>query len=332
LSRKPTVLLRANLFGIPFGLAGLAQSWSTAHVVVSAPAWPSQLLWVVTALTYVVVLVAYARNVVSTGRGGTETGDLTFGPFTALILILPMLLALALAGYAPRTGTTLFLVFMVAVVVYGGWLSGQWIIEDMPLDRWHPAYFLPTVAGPLLAAAGCAQRGLDGLARLMFGYGAVCWIMLGAIILARLFSCPPLPTALVPTLAIELAPPVVAGNAWFMVNGNRADTVAYLLAGYAVLMVLVQIRLVQLFVRVPIMAGGWAYSFSYVAALSVGIRWLAVEQVQARQVITYCLLGVFSLGIAALAFRTILEIRRGTFPPRPPLPSVRDPDAVPHVS
>jgi tellurite resistance protein len=214
------------------------------------------------------------------------------------------------------------------VVVYGGWLSGQWIIDEMPLDRWHPGYFLPTVAGPLLAAAGCAQRGLDGLARLMFGYGAICWLMLGTIILARLFTCPALPGPLVPTLAIELAPPVVAGNAWFMINGDRADTVAYVLSGYAVLMVMVQIRLVQLFARVPIMSGGWAYSFSYVAAVSVGIRWLAVEHVEACQAITSCLLGVFSLGIAALALRTMVGVRQGTFPPRPPLPSIGEPKGV----
>jgi tellurite resistance protein len=316
LTRTPTVLLTANLFGIPFGIAGLAQCWSTAHDLVAAPAWPSQVLWVVTGLTYLALLMSYLRNVLSTGRSGTEVGDQTFGPFTALILILPMLLALELARHAPQAGTTIFLVCVVLVAGYGGWLTGQWIIADMPLDRWHPGYFLPTVAGPLLASAGCAARGLDGPARLMLGYGLVCWLVLGPIIFLRLFTRSSLPIALVPTLAIELAPPVVAGSAWFAINGGRPDTVAYLLAGYAVLMVTVQIRLVELFVQVPFVAGVWAYCFSYAAAVSVSIRWVVAEQVEARQAVTYVLLGCLSLGTAALAVRTVVGLRRRTFLPR----------------
>jgi tellurite resistance protein len=253
---------------------------------------------------------------VRTGRTTTEAGDLTFGPFTALVLILPMLFGLALAPYAPRTGTTVFLVTMVLIMLYGGWLSGQWIIQDVPLDRWHPGYFLPTVAGPLIAAGGSAGLGYQGLARLLFGYGVICWVTLGSIILLRLFTRPLPPTPLIPSLAIELAPPVVAGGAWFAMNGNRADTTAHLLAGYALLMVLVQVRLVQLYVRVPFVAGVWAFGFSYAAAITTGIRWLGVEHVPARAPVAYGLLAVATLGLAALSARTILGLVRGTFLPR----------------
>ena len=109
MTRRPVFLLTANLFGIPFSIAGLAQCWTTAYALVEAPVWPGRVLWVVAGLTYVVLLVAYLVNVVRTGRARTEMSDLTFGPFTALILILPMLLALALAGPLPRAGTAIFL-------------------------------------------------------------------------------------------------------------------------------------------------------------------------------------------------------------------------------
>lgn len=315
---RSRVVLTANLFGIPFGIGGVALCWSTAHRLVGAPSWPGAVLWALAALVHLVLLVAYLRNVVGTGRAATEMSDLTFGPFTALILILPMLFGLAAADYAPRTGTAVFWIFVVLVAVYGGWLSGQWIISDLPLDRWHPGYFLPTVAGPLIAAAGCAALGHNGLARLLFGYGAVCWLVLGSIILLRLFTRPLPPTPLIPTLAIELAPPVVAGNAWFAINGNRPDTVAYVLAGYAVLMVLVQLRLVQLYVRVPFVAGVWAFGFSYAAVVPVSIRWLVAEQVESRQTVTYAMLAVVSLGLAALVVRTVVALVRGTFLPRAP--------------
>ena len=65
-----------------------------------------------------------------------------------------------------------------------------------------------------------AALGFAGLARLLFGHGATCWIILGSIILVRLFTRPALPAPLVPTSAIELAPPAFAGAAWFTINGN----------------------------------------------------------------------------------------------------------------
>ena len=48
-----------------------------------------------------------------------------------------------------------------------------------------------------------------------FDVGMICWVVLGSIILNRLFFRPALPLALIPTLAIEVAPPVVAGNTYF---------------------------------------------------------------------------------------------------------------------
>ena len=46
------------------------------------------------------------------------------------------------------------------------------------------------------------------------------WLVVGSIILGRLFFGPRLPEALVPTLAIEVAPGAVASLAWFALNGG----------------------------------------------------------------------------------------------------------------
>jgi tellurite resistance protein TehA-like permease len=92
-----------------------------------------------------------------------------------------------------------FLVFLVATVLYGGWVTGPWFVVD--LDR---------------------------------------------SIINRLFFTDRLPAALVPTLAIEVAPPAVAAGAYFALHGPTPDVFAYGLAGYAVLMVLVEVRLPRL--------------------------------------------------------------------------------------
>lgn len=245
------------------------------------------------------------------------------GPFTALAVIVPMLLGVALAPHARTAGEVVYAVGLVLTVLLGSWLTGWWIRADTQLAQWHPGYFLPTVAGGLIAAGGSAALGWRTLSHVMFGYGLVCWLVLGSIILVRLFTQPMLPPPLLPTIAIEIAPPVVAGNAWFAINGSRLGLGAELLAGYAVLMALVQIATVGTYRRAPFGPGFWAFAFSsasYAAAFTFGIHWLDVEHVHGQKGLTYLLLGIATLAMAALAARTLVGLRRRTFLPRVPAP------------
>ncbi len=311
-----TLHLTANLFALPFGLCGLAQCWSAAAGLADVPSWPATSLWVLAGLAWLITLIAYGANVVATGRLRTELSDPTFAPFTAVIVIVPMLIGLALASYQPGAGTVVFLLGLVLTVLHGGWLTGEWIVQDVTLAQWHPGYFLPTVAGGLLGAAGSATLGYHNLAMLMFGYGTVCWMVLGSILLLRLFTQPALPTPLLPTMAIELAPPVVAGSAWFTINGNVPDAISFLLAGYGILMLMVQFRLYPVYRRVPFGPGAWAYGFSYAAAATVAVRWLAAAQVGQQLALTYALLAVITLAIGLLFLLTIRGLVRRTYLPR----------------
>jgi tellurite resistance protein len=295
-------------------------------------AWPADILWVLAAGVWLGTLGAYLVDVVAGGRARTELADPTFGPFTALVSIVPMLLGLAVADHSRALGESIFFVALALTVLIGAWLSGTWIVADMTLAQWHPGYFLPTVAGGLIGAEGSAALGHDALALVMFGYAVTCWLVLGSIILLRLFTQPALPTALTPTISIEVAPPVVAGAAWFQINGFQPDALALGLAGYAVLMVLVQVRLIPAYRRVPFGPGWWAFSFSYAAAFSVAIRWLAVGQVPLQRDLTFALLTVVTAGMVALAVRTVRHLVRGTFLPRTAAPAaVPEPRSSPRV-
>ncbi|MGS0684954.1 SLAC1 family transporter [Nakamurella sp. GG22] len=337
-----TVHLTANLFGLSFGLCGLAQCWSTASALEGGvPAWPGLLLWALAGLAWLITVVGYGANVVATGRLRTELTDPIFTPFTALIGIVPMLIGVPLASYQPVAGDVLFFAGLIVTVLLGGWLTGGWILQDITLAQWHPGYFLPTVAGGLVAAGGSAAMGYDQLAMLMFGYGLVSWLVLGSILMLRLFTQPALPTPLIPTMAIELAPPVVAGTAWFAINGNRPDSVAYLLAGYGILMVMMQFRLVSAYRRVPFGPGAWAYAFSYAAAVTVAVRWLAAAEVSQQLALAYALLALITLAIGLLLVMTIRglvgarisreppEAARRTTPAQVPSPTGRRAESLP---
>lgn len=319
----PPLRLTPNLVSVAFGLAGLALAWSTAHALVGAPYWPNQVLWALAGLVWLVTIIGYGVNVVRTNRLRTELGDRVYGPFVAVLFVVPMLLSVPLAEHAPTLGKVVYLVSLGLTVAIGGWLSGDWIAGDLKLAHWHPGYYLPTVAAGLVGAAAGASLGYHDLARLMFGYGVLCWLTTGPVILLRLFVESPLQKGLVPTLAILLAPPVVPGTAWFQLNGNRPDLVALLLAGFAILMVVVQFRFLPTYRRTPFSPGTWAYSFSYAAGVTVAVHWLAAEEVPYRRALTYVLLALLSVGIAALTVLTIRGLVRHTFLPRAPVAVTR---------
>ncbi|MFF3890311.1 TDT family transporter [Streptomyces sp. NPDC001914] len=305
--------LTPNLFAISFGTAGLAQAWTVARGTVDGPEWVGVTLWLFAAVLWLATLVAYTVNSLAQRRFRRGFTHPVTGPFTALIPITPMLFGVALKPYAEEAGKVIYIIALVGTVILGGWITAAWIRVEMKLVDWHPGYFIPTAAGGLISAGGAAAFGWTRLAQLMFGWGVVCWVVLGSILLLRLFTQPALPKPLLPVIAIELAPPVVAGNVWFAMNGGRVDFVASALAGYAILMALVQVSLVPTYRTAPFGPPYWAFGFTYAAAVTDLIHWLSIENVDGRREVTYALLAAATVSYAALCLYTFIKITRGAF-------------------
>ncbi len=81
------------------------------------------------------------------------------------------------------------------------------------------------MAGGLIASDGAALVGQQRLAEVLLGFGVISWIVVGSLILGRLFFRPLLPPPLQPTMAIEVAPAAVASLAWFAIHGPHIDMV-----------------------------------------------------------------------------------------------------------
>jgi tellurite resistance protein len=320
-NRGKALHLPANLFAVAFGLAGLAQAWSAVTQLAGAQDWPGSALWILTAVIWLITLAAYLPNVAAQHRWKTELSDQTFGPFTALIVIVPMLLGARLAEQARGAGEVVFGCSAVLVVLTGAWIAGDWIADDGDIRRWHPGYFLPTAAAGLIAGGASAALGFTTLAHVLFGLGITSFVIQASIISFRLYVVPSLPPPLLPTLAIELAPPVVAGGSWFAINGGKVDTPETVLAGLSLLMLLVQVRLIPLYRQAPFGPGFWAFSFPYAAAVSYAVDWLAAEHVHGGAALGYALVAVLTAGFALLAARTVIGLARGTFLPRVPAPT-----------
>jgi tellurite resistance protein len=98
--------------GIPFGLAGLAGTWTMAARTGLTANAIAEALWIVAALAWIVVVANYLWR--SRNRGGsilTDLRDPAQGPFASLAPTTAMLICTHYTTYLPRSGriaTSLF--------------------------------------------------------------------------------------------------------------------------------------------------------------------------------------------------------------------------------
>ncbi len=316
-----------NLFGIGFGLAGVAETWRVAADVGLAPTWPSNVLVVVGTLVWLATTTRYLSYALRSHEAlGRDLHDMTTGPFLSLAVITPMLLAAdGLTPLSRPVARVIVDAFVVLVVPLGGWFTGTWMRGGTELDRLHPGYFLPTVAGGLVASASASDVGQPRLAQTMLGLGLVCWAIVGSMILGRLIFRPPLPDALVPTMAVEVAPAAVASIAYLSINGGRIDLFAAALAGYGLLMVAAQGPLLPRYRRLTFSLGTWAFTFSWAAVASALLLWVRSGGVSGDRLLGYLVLAAISTLVGAIAGRTLLAVRRGTLLPPSPSAAVAAP-------
>ena len=305
-----------SFFGISTGLAGLAGVWRIAASFYAIPLAISVGLYLCAAIVYLVLLGAYiAKIMYHPSHLIADLTDPVLAPFCSLCPISGLLLSGGLLPFNAPVATALFLFFFVLTLVLGSWMTGQWIIQNLTPQMFHPGYFLPTVAGGFIAADTAVRFGYPVLGWFSFGFGAICWAMLGSIIFNRLLFTPALAPRLVPTLAVVVAPPVVGGLAYFGLNGERVDTLAYLLAGYAALMIVVQIRLLPIYLRLHFEPSFWSFTFPYGAVIVYAIRWLEFEHVEGREVIGMVLVAAITCLIGVIALRSLVALSKGAFFP-----------------
>jgi tellurite resistance protein len=305
------VTAKPNLFAVPFGIAGLAIVWRLMAGVYGAPLAVTDALSLIAAVIWL-ALTAGALWRWATVRGSlaAEIRDPVYSPFLPLPSIIGMMLAVGLGLHDTETAKVIFLVFFALTVGFGGWLTGEWVLGEIDEARFHPGYYLPTCAGGFIGAEGCGLFGLESLGWLSFGLGVISWLILASQVSGRLFFVGRLPEELVPTMAIELATPCVAGAAYFQLHGDVPSTVAYMLAGYGALMLLVQLRLLPIYARLPFSVGFWSFTFSWCTAAALAIRWLEATEPAGASTYAAIIAGAASLLVAAIAARSLLALRQ----------------------
>ncbi|MEQ6028128.1 C4-dicarboxylate transporter [Streptomyces salinarius] len=294
-----------NTFGIPFGLAGLAGTW-TAAVGLGAPEEIADVLWLAAALAWVVTLIRYAA---AGPRPHAVAGDLrhpVLGPFAALVPVAGSLLSVRLSVWLPTTGHALVWIMLVLSIAFGGWsLARMLTVPPRDPATLHGGHLLPTVAASLISSQSLATTGHPGAARVLFASGVMFWVLIGALLLTRFTTGPEIPRPLLPTLAIFSAPPAVAGNAWWAITEGRPGTVHEALLGTMAALLLPHLFLIRVYLRLPFTLGFWALTFTTAASATYGIRLLSLTGASWSTPLSWLLVVSATGIIGAVAVRSL---------------------------
>jgi tellurite resistance protein len=304
--------VRPNAFAAPLGLVGLAGVWRAMAGLYGWPGWVADAVCVVAATVWVVLAcLALARFVRVPGSAIRDLADPVQAPFSTLPAVVVMLLSATwLAPHARTAANILFVVGLAWSLLLGGWLTGEWLAGPHDERRAHPGYFIAAAAPGLIGALTAATLGHKNLGWLCLGLGVVTWLMLGSVILNRLMFGPELPTRLVGTMAIEIAPPAVAGTAYLALDGGRADPIALGVTGFCLLMVLAQVRLLPIYRQVPFFPGFWAFAFPWAAVAGLAIRWIAIEHPAGQRTYATIVTSAITIFIATIAVGSVLALAR----------------------
>lgn len=307
-------------FAIAFGLVGLADAWTAATTTLTLPVGIGEALWLVAALAWLSLLIAHARRGRrATGTLGAQLRNPLQGPVAALAPIVGMLLGAELFGTFPLASRIIVVTFIAVTALFAGWLLSTWFSGTLELESLHGGYFLPTVAGGFIASTTAAEVHLRTVAVAAFAVGTFFWVAMFTLIAARLMFRPSPPAPLVPTLAIFVAPPAVAGTAWFLIDATPGP-IEYALSGVTVAMLLIQLALVPRYRKLPFSLGFWSFTFPFAAVAGYAIEWLDILRPAGWQGLTIAVLAGITALVTAVAGKSLQLLTRTIRPPGQAIP------------
>lgn len=266
-------LVPASFFSMVLGLAGLGNGWRVAAPHWGLPTWIGEAVMLLASLVWLSLSVLYGLKWWRQREAArAEIAHPIQCCFVALIPVTTMLVGLAALPYSRAVALLLCTVGGLGALAFGVWRHGGLWRGGRSVSATTPVLYLPTVAANLVSAIAISALGWPELGQLFFGAGVLAWLALESLIISRLLTAEELPSALRPTLGIQLAPPAVALLAYASITTGPPDIVARMLLGYALVQGLLALRLLP-WVRQAYTPGYWAYTFGVTALATAVLRY-----------------------------------------------------------
>jgi tellurite resistance protein len=228
--------------------------------------------------------------------------------FFAGISITFLLAAIATFGFHSTVsfwlwlvGTTLQTIFLITTLRF--WVDHK----SLTIDHITPPWFIPVVGAILVPVVGVFHAPIE-ISWMYFAVGLIFWGILSTILFSRFFFGQALPSKLLPTLSIMVAPPSVAVISYFRLTG-QLDTFTNILYFFAVFLFIFILTFARKFRKTTFSLTWWAYTFPLAALIIASL--LIVSQTETVMIPLYLpLLVILHISILTIvSIQTILAIK-----------------------
>lgn len=304
--RLPTV--RPSLFTIPLGLGGLSTCWQLASVVSpTIRTWIGGITYWPAFAIFAFLLFLWAIRIAAHPKGFIEdVKDSITGSLNSLIPLAGMIIAGGLYSFEPSAAVVLFIVMFCWTLGLGALWTWYWIQRSSSTTQNYPSHYLHFAGGGFIGSITSARLGFGTLAIVSFCIGFIFWLPIGSVALRSLVSAPTIPRDLIPTLAIEISVPALAGRAYFAVTDYRIDIISVVFATYTILLLLIQIRFLPFYRTVKFSLGYWSFAFPLSTISAYCIEWLNQIKPAGNLFFELLVLGLITLLVAAIAYRSLI--------------------------
>ena len=301
-----------SMFAIVMGLAGTTIAVEKAEHLWAWSFQPSQILMFATAAVYVMIAIAYlSKFVLHRHHVIAEFNHPIRMSFFPAMSIGMILLSIAFLGHYPDIAFYLWAIgatvqLMFTLVILSNWIHH----EKFQVQHSNPAWFIPIVGNILVPVAG-VPLGFHEVSWFYFSVGLMMWTPLLAVLFNRFFFHPMIPSKLLPTLFILIAPPAVGFIAWVKLHNGVVDDVARIFYYFALFITLLLFSQMKYFAKVAFALPWWAYSFP-MAAITIATT-VMLEKVGGVffAALAPILLVLLVILITVLLFNTVRAMMRG---------------------
>jgi tellurite resistance protein len=259
-------------------------------------------------LVYLTKLIRYPQAVVGETKHPVK---LSFFPAISISMLLLSICFLHcdiafLKGLAKgfwMVGAGLHLIFTLYVI-------SSWMHHDhYETVHINPAWFIPAVGNVLVPIAG-VSLGFTEISWFFFSIGIIFWIILFSLLFNRVLFHNPMPTHLIPTFFILIAPPAVGFLSYLKLNHGELDNFAHMMYYIALFLTLLLFMQIRRFSKLPFFLSWWAYSFPIAAITISTFTMFELKQQPFYLGLGAILLTIITMVIALLVVRTLIAIFR----------------------
>ncbi|MFC4419885.1 SLAC1 anion channel family protein [Cupriavidus pampae] len=304
--------LPVNLFASVMGISGLALAWRVAAHQYGVGALVSDFasslaigLFVILAVSYLCKAIRYPQAVLGEFRHPIA------GNFFGTVPIAVLLISSLIAPVAPVLAEVVWTVGSIATIVLAFTIFSRLVKGEIDAGHALPAWLIPGVATLDIAVAGgtLPMEWARELNIFSLAIGTIIALVFFTMIVSRLIHHDKLPSNMVPSLMIMIAPFEVGFLAY--TNFTREiDAFAAVLFYFGLFLFLALFG--KVFRRsIPFTAGWWGVSFPVAALTNAALKYAEATKVWPLAVLALVLLAFLTVVIVVLLVRTIRSLTNG---------------------